>query len=124
MPQIVKVANMFGITIQDLTLPVNLHVSAVRVLYTLIERLQLIEVSININYLIIKLLNDYNFYTILSFFIGIIDIILYNGLIILYFYSIIQQYVFSFLIKRTIFSELFFVYCDSVSYIQILLEKI
>ena len=115
---------MFGITIQDLTLPVNLHVSAVRVLYTLIERLQLIEVSININYLIIKLLNDYNFYTILSFFIGIIDIILYNGVIILYFHSIIQQHVFSFIIKRTIFSELFFVYCDSVSYIQILLEKI
>lgn len=49
LPQIVKVANMFGITIQDLSLPVNLHVAAVRVLFTIVERLQHTEVSTNID---------------------------------------------------------------------------
>jgi hypothetical protein len=43
--QIVKVANMFSVTIPDLTLPVNLHISSVRVLLTIVERLHLMEVS-------------------------------------------------------------------------------
>ena len=35
---------MFAVTVQDLTLPVNLHVAAVRVLFTIAERLQHTEV--------------------------------------------------------------------------------
>ena len=46
MTQIVKVANMFAVTVHDLTLPVSLHVSAVRVLFTITERLHQTEVSL------------------------------------------------------------------------------
>jgi hypothetical protein len=45
MTQIVKVANMFAVTVHDLTLPVSLHVSAVRVLFTITERLHQTDVS-------------------------------------------------------------------------------
>ena len=47
MTQIVKVANMFAVTVHDLTLPVSLHVSAVRVLFTITERLHQTEVSLH-----------------------------------------------------------------------------
>jgi hypothetical protein len=43
--QIIKVINTFTLNIQDLTLPVNLHVAAVRVLLTLVDRLQHSDVS-------------------------------------------------------------------------------
>ena len=46
MTQIVKVANMFAVTVHDLTLPVSLHVSAVRVLFTITERLHQTDVSL------------------------------------------------------------------------------
>lgn len=36
---------MFALTMQDLTLPVGLHVSVARVLFALVERLQHADVS-------------------------------------------------------------------------------
>jgi hypothetical protein len=38
---------MFTLTMQDLTLPVGLHVSIVRVLFDLVERLQHADVSLS-----------------------------------------------------------------------------
>jgi hypothetical protein len=84
--QIVKVVHMFTLTMQDLTLPVGLHVSIVRVLFDLVERLQHADVSAShslngtlflILFTILNFLISLLFYSIYLIFILLIYIHIY-----------------------------------------------
>ena len=112
LPQIVKVANMFGITIQDLSLPVNLHVAAVRVLFTIVERLQHTEVSTDDDYAVRALcFNVYWFIIIVTVHCVCLSILFIYCLFILSVFGCIfftdSPYI-SFAFIFTIFFEFFY----------------